>query len=255
MVGKRLFVCALALLLPAAATAEQHEETASPPYAYGTYYECDSNREWLADDMVERYYKPIYDAAVDDGTITGWGYLAHHTGGKWRRVVYHVAPTIDQALAALSALGDKMQSTSASAAAEFGSVCSRHDDYLWRSIVGSAGTDNIALERGAFGFSTYLHCNEATESKADEIVKTVFAPIFDAEVASGSLVSWGYMEHWVGGEYRRLLTMTAKDLATLMKGRDRSVNALLAKTQEAAAFFASCTSHSDYIWEIKHEKP
>ena len=136
----------------------------------------------------------------------------------------------------------------------FGSICSSHDDYLWQSIVGSSGAQ-IAQERGQVGFSTYLHCSEATEDLADEAAKTVFAPVYDAQVAAGNLVSWGYMQHWVGGEYRRLLTMTAKDLPTLMKGRDNAVNEILENKDGAADFFNNCSSHSDYIWDIKHETP
>lgn len=245
-----VLICALALLVPAFTFASSHEE-ASVPYAYGTYFECDVNREWLADAIVEQVYKPVYDAAVEDGTLTGWGYLAHHTGGKWRRVLYHVAPTLEAALGAAGSLGDKIENVQA--AAEFGSICSSHDDYLWRSVVGSAGTE-IAQERGAFGFSTYLHCNEANEAAADEVVKNVFAPLYDAEVAAGNLISWGYMEHWVGGEYRRLLTMTATDMSKLMTGRDNAANALIG-SEGADDFFASCTSHSDYIWDVQQETP
>jgi hypothetical protein len=63
------------------------------------------------------------------------------------------------------------------------------------------------------------------------------------------------MQHWVGGEYRRLLTMTGTDTMKLMKGRDAAVNAMLEQADAAGDFFDSCTSHSDYIWDIKHETP
>lgn len=253
MSGRMIVTCALAALLLPAMTVAQEEE-ASTLFAYGTYFECDAAREWLADAIVEQLYKPIYDEAVSEGTISAWGYLAHHTGGKWRRVLYRVAPTIEAAMASLDAIGEKVREKNAKAAAEFGSICSSHDDYLWQSIVGSSGT-GIAQERGEVGFSTYLICDEANETEADEVVKTVFAPVWDAQVAAGNLVSWGYMQHWVGGKYRRLLTMTATDLSALMTGRDNAVNALLEKEDAAAGFFDSCSSHSDYIWEIKHETP
>lgn len=251
---RRIVLCCalVALLVPAITIADSHEET--PPYAYGTYFECDPNREWLADAIVEQLYKPIYDEAVNDGTLTAWGYLAHHTGGQWRRVLYRVAPTLEGAINSLGVIADRAAAANAEAAAEFGSICNRHEDYIWQSVVGSSGTQ-IAQERGAVGFSTYLHCNEANESQADEVVKKVFAPIYDAQVEAGNFVSWGYMQHWVGGEYRRLLTMTATDVSKLMAGRDSAVNAMLENEEAAADFFASCTSHSDYIWNIQQETP
>lgn len=254
MSGRMTLICALVALLLVPAITVAQEEAESPPFAYGTYFECDTNREWLADAIVEQLYKPIYDEAVSDGTITAWGYLAHHTGGKWRRAIYRVAPTLDAAMAALDSIGEKINAANAEAAAEFGSICSSHDDYLWQSIAGSSGA-GVGQERGEVGFSTYLICNEATEAQADEVVKTVFAPIYDAQVAAGNLVSWGYMQHWVGGKYRRLLTMTGKDLSTLMKGRDNAVLALIENEEAAGAFFGSCNSHSDYVWNIKHETP
>ena len=249
-----VWICILGALVAPAMSSASSQEEAGPSYAYGTYFECDPNREWLADAIVEQLYKPIYDEAVSEGVISGWGYLVHHTGGKWRRVLYRVAPTLDAAMSALETLGEKVDAANAAANAEFGAICNRHDDYLWQSVVGSAGVE-MAQQRGEVGFSTYLHCNEANESKADEVVKSAFAPIYDAQVEAGNLVSWGYMQHWVGGEYRRLLTMTATDLSTLMKGRDAAVNALLENEEAVAEFFASCTSHSDYIWNVRHESP
>ncbi len=247
-------MCALvALLLPVVAAASQHEEE-SLPFAYGTYFECDTSREWLADAIVEQLFKPIYDEAVSDGTISAWGYLVHHTGGKWRRAIYRVAPTLDAAMAAIETLAEKVAATNPEAAAEFGSICSSHDDYLWQSVANSSG-NRVGQERGSVGFSTYFHCDEANEADADEVVKSAFAPVYDAQVAAGNLVSWGYMQHWVGGEYRRILTMTAKDLPTLMKARNSAINTLVENEEAVGAFFDSCKSHSDYIWNVKHETP
>ena len=254
MTRKMCVVClVLGLVMPALMQAEQHEE-ASPAYAYGTYFECDPEREWLADAIVAQVFKPAYDEAVEEGTISGWGYLAHHTGGNWRRVIYRIAPTLDASMAALDKIAEKVQASNAAAAAEFGSICNSHDDYLWRAVVGSSGTA-IAENRGEVGFSVYFNCNEASESRADDAVKEHFAPVYDAQVEAGNLVSWGYMEHWVGGEYRRLLTLTATDLGKLMTGRDNAVNALMGMEDAIGAFFNSCTSHSDYIWNIQHETP
>ena len=181
MTKRMILLCAVAaLVLPMTAVA-QEEEAATPPFVYATYFECDSTREWLADAIAEQLYKPIYDEAVSEGVLSGWGYLAHHTGGKWRRVLYRVAPTIEAALASLPAIGEKVQAANADAAREFGSICSSHVDYLWQSVVGSSGAD-LAMERGEVGFSVYMTCDEVTESDADEVFKTHAAPIYDAEV-------------------------------------------------------------------------
>lgn len=252
----RMSTCAMAvaaLLLPVGLAAQEDAET-EPPFVYATYFECDSSREWLADTIVEQLFKPIYDQAVEDGTISGWGYLVHNTGGTWRRALYRVAPTLEQAVTSIDAIAEKVAATSAQAAAEFGRICSRHDDYIWRSAAGSQGTD-LALERGEVGFSVYYICDEASESEADDIVQETFAPVYDAQVEAGNLVSWGWMEHWVGGKYRRLATMTAADLASLLEARDAIVGSLVENEEAMAAFNARCSGHSDYIWNIELETP
>jgi hypothetical protein len=43
----------------------------------------------FGNEIFELAYLPAFEAAVADGTITSFGWLAHHTGGKWRRVLYH----------------------------------------------------------------------------------------------------------------------------------------------------------------------
>jgi hypothetical protein len=238
--------------LPTAATAQ--EEEASLPYVYATYFECDSNREWLADELFERHMAPNYDAAVEEGALTAWGYLAHHTGGKWRRVIYRVAPTLSQAMASVSVIAKKNQASAADASAEFGAICGSHDDYIWQSVTGSQG-GNVGQDRGEAGFSTYFVCDEVRETEADDLVKESFAPLYDAQVEAGNLVSWGWMQHWVGGKYRRIATMSSKDFDSLMAARDSIVGSMVGMEEEGKKFSEICGSHTDYMWEIKLETP
>jgi hypothetical protein len=50
--------------------------------------------------------------------------------------------------------------------------------------------------------------------------------------------------------------MTAVDYPSLLKARDEIFEALYADGDNAEAneFDTICTSHSDYLWDIKHEK-
>jgi hypothetical protein len=96
----------------------------------------------------------------------------------------------------------------------------------------------------------------ARESRADELATTVFGPIYDRQVAAGRLASWGWMEHVVGGTWRRLLTMTANDEASLMAARAAIIDEIDASNEAAGKDFDEiCGSHQDYIWTIRHEKP
>ena len=51
--------------------------------------------------MVDADYKPIYEQAVKGDAITDWGWLAHHTGGKWRRILYHTASSMEGLLSGM----------------------------------------------------------------------------------------------------------------------------------------------------------
>lgn len=73
--------------------------------------------------------------------------------------------------------------------------------------------------------------------------------------AVGKLTSWGWNAHVLGGEYRVLQTMTAKDNASLLNARDEIIEAIYGDGDNAAAneYSTICTSHADYLWEVQHE--
>ena len=133
---------------------------------------------------------------------------------------------------------------------EFGSICSSHDDYIWRRVAGNIGT----VSRGGAAFSTYYVCDQNREDEADALVKQVFAPVYDKMVSEGKLKSWGWNEHIVGGSYRRLATFSGADMKSLMEAR-----AAIVKTFDDNAlgktFTGICGDHTDYMWEIKSQAP
>ena len=241
-----------ALVVPVSAWAQ--EEEAERPFVYATYFECDVADQELADMLVESVHAPIYDAAVEDGTIQAWGWLSHHTGGKWRRALYYIAPTTDALLAAQKTLAERVDESSSQADARFTRICGAHDDYIWRSVVGSGGPGSVETANpGDAGISQYMVCKMSKQERADELVETVFGPVYDAQVEAGDLVSWGWLEHSVGGKYRRLLTLRGKDHSGLLNTWGAAINALNEKhADEMDEFGEICYTHQDYIWDIVH---
>jgi hypothetical protein len=235
------------------------EEDAPEMYTYATYFECGGGPlsapdEAIADD-VERM-----NGLVDDGSIAHWGWLAHHTGGNWQRVFYHQANSIEALLdgsAAIADDGDDDADEGADDSADdaddgptFASVCTKHDDYIWQVENGNGGDD-----RGSAGFSVYHYCDSSREERADEIVDEHVAPIMNGLVEDGSLTSWGWSSHVVGGEFRRLQTMTATDYKTLLAARGKAIEAMYADDNEMGAELNDiCGSHVDYMWDIISEK-
>lgn len=232
--------------------AAQEAEKAPEQYIYATYFYCNTARQEQADELIKKYSVPIYDAAVADGTLQAWGWLAHHTGGKWRRLQYHAADSIDKLLAAQEKIGAQVDAAAGDGPDAFSEICSAHDDYIWKAVVGN----ELDVERGSAGLSVYEVCDSVREARADEIVKTVFAPVLNKAVADGKISSWGWNEHILGGEYRRLQTMTGKDFPSLMKARGEIIDAIFGDGENAVAneYSSICNSHADYLWEIVHEK-
>lgn len=246
---KNYIMLAGLVAISANAVAEEEEE-APTTFVYSTYFYCDVTGEDRVDEIVKNTNAPVYDQMVKDGVMTGWGWFKHHTGGKWRRLQYHQASSLqglldaqDEMAKRFDALEDDSQDN------EFGKICNAHEDYIWEVAAGNPGKN-----WGAAAFSVYYVCNESKEERADEIFKNDFGPILDKYVAAGKLNSWGWLSHWVGGKYRRLQTMSAGDHKSLLKVRSELLEEMYAEDSAAGEEFTQiCGSHSDYMWDVMGE--
>jgi hypothetical protein len=232
------------LLLIAAGTVEAADEPAET-FVYGTYSVCDLTGQDRADEIFMQLDKPVYDAAVADGTLSSYSYYAHHTGGKWRRGMFYVAPSIPALLDAQKKIGDQIEAKNPALNTEASKICNAHEDYIWRSVAGNVGK----REPGKAVFSAYFVC-DSREAQADAIVTQVFAPVYDKLVDDGKLTSWGYLEHIVGGHVRRVATMTSADMKSLMAARSE-INQALTDNPLGDTFTDICSAHEDYMWEVK----
>jgi len=237
------------------ATVAQEEDAAPERYIYASYFSCPGGSLTRADELIAEDADRM-DQFVKDGTIQSWGWLAHHTGGKWQRVSSHSAGSLDALLDGSDAIqsdDDDDEEEEASDEPTFGQICNMHEDYIWQV---KAGTLTTVAERGSAGFSVYYVCDLNGEERADEIVKEHFAPLLDKFVADGKLSSWGWSSHVVGGEYRRLQTMTAADMKSLLAARSEAIEAVYGEDNAAGEEFTElCGPHVDYMWNVIHETP
>lgn len=242
---------ALTIGLPTGLVAEE-KDAKDETYIYATYFYCDTATQDMADELVKKSLAPIYDAAVDDGTIMAWGWMAHNTGGKWRRILYHTSNTVEGLLSSQDTIGERTDEAMGASDPGLSKYCSAHDDYIWQSVAGGDGT----ATRGKAGISVYHVCSMADEDRIDELFKKVVQPLMEKAASEGKLTSWGWNSHVIGGKYRRLETMTGPDFPTLLKARDEIITAAYAdgKNPDTKEFDQLCNSHSDYLWEIVHEK-
>jgi len=247
-----------AIALPAclclvAGTPVMAQDEPADRYIYATYSNCDFSKQDRYDELFEQTQTPVLDAAVKDGTITQYSYLAHQTGGQWRRVAVHGSDSVQGLLDAQKKMGDQMDANDKNRklGAEASAICPTHDDYIWRVVAGNVGS---VTQRGGASFSTYYVCDQTREPQADAVVKGMIAPVFDKMVSDGALKSWGWLEHIVGGKYRRLATFSADDVASLMRARAAVVEALQ-DNPGGDLLTGICGDHTDYIWEIKAQAP
>ena len=244
-----------AIALPACAfllfgVAAVADDKPAEIYVYSTYHYCDFSKQDRADEIFNQSQKLASEAAVKDGTISSYGWLAHQTGGQWRRADYFTAGSVQALLDAQKKMNPEGDAKSKKLMAEFGAICSTHDDYIWRRVAGNIGT----TARGTAVFSTYYVCDQGRESQADELIKSSIGPILDKLVADGKLKTWGWNEHIVGGEYRRLATLSASDMKAVLEARSALVEAL--DSNPAGDMLTEiCPSHADYMWEIKSQAP
>jgi hypothetical protein len=232
--------------LPMAVMAQGEEDEESKGFIYATYYYCSAGNADRVDEIVKQVDAPIFDKAVEDGTINAWGWLSHHTGGWWRRAQYYIAPTLDGLLDAQTAMDDARGDDTEELGAEFGSICGSHQDYIWEQVAGGVGK-----KRGDAAFSVYYVCDEAREERADEIFKNDFAPILDKFVEEGKFTDWIWASHWVGGKFRRLQSLSGTDHKSLLAARGELIEAMYGDDNEAGAEFTSiCGSHEDYMWNL-----
>lgn len=247
-------IAGIGVLAPISVAAQ--DDSVPTAYVYATYFECNPAAESRADEIVKRNYAPHYDAAVESGDIASWSWLSHFVGGKWRRVLLITSTNMDDLLDSSGALGEILEETTPEAGRVFTEVCGVHEDYIWTNVAG-IGASQLGDERGEAGFSMYFECDQSQEAKADEIVQEYFAPIHDRFVSEGGLTSWAWLQHNVGGDWRRLLSTTSTDHKTAMRTRAAITEALADRKVERALreFNEICYRHHDYLWDIQIETP
>ena len=228
------------------------DEDAPAGFSYATYYYCDVATQGAMDAVVEANEKAVFDKWVEEGKLIAWGYLAHSTGGRWRRVQYHISPTMADALNNQSAIFTEIYADNEEGGQARSDACAAHDDYVWALNQGSgAGTD-----RGDVSLSVYYVCDINREDRADEIVAETSGPRLNQMQEEGKIASWGWSAHRIGGRFRRLQVITGADNGSVVQARGELFQYMNENHSELAEEFTDiCGSHSDYLWDIVHEAP
>ncbi len=253
-----IFVAAVIVgAISVACMAQEEEEEQEGPIAftYATYLYCNLTGLSDADEHLKEVEAPVYDQLVEEGVISTWGWLAHHTGGKWRRIFYFQNETLDGLLDGLDAIQERITALDEDEEEVGEDPCQEHDDYIWTVELTS---QEPGEGRADAGLSVYYVCNENKEERADELFESTLAPLLDKAIEDGKIASWGWSAHFIGGKYRRLQTVTGTDHKAILAARGDILEGLYGGDEPnagAVEFTSICGSHSDYMWDIQLETP
>ena len=223
------------------------EDGAPAGFVYGTYLYCDVATQGDMDEIVATYEAPVFDKWVEEGKLTAWGYFKHYTGGRWRRLQFHVSSTMEGALENQNAIFTEIYANNPAAGQARSDACFGHDDYIWSTGQGSGPAEAPA----AVSLSVYHVCTLSGQRRADEIFAEIFAPKLNELVENGDIAAWNFNQHRLGGIYRRLATITGADHASVVAANAQVLqNANQNHSALADEFNDICGSHTDYLWDI-----
>ena len=117
----------------------------------------------------------------------------------------------------------------------------------------AAPAATLAQEANPAIFAVYYECDQNREAFTDQLQRNVFGPRLDARVESGDLLSWGWLSHRIGGDWRRAQYAIAPDRATLLRVRNEMIEEAQgdAELQQATAVSNDiCPDHEDYVWRV-----
>ena len=88
-----------------------------------------------------------------------------------------------------------------------------------------------------FAYTTYFECTPDRESRADEIIASSYKPHYDQAVEQGQIVSWAWMQHYIGGKWRRVLVIITTDMESLLDASGALGEIISDQTPEAGRAF------------------
>lgn len=174
---------ALALAIPARAQTPEVKEK-PPQYSYASFWTI-PRAQWPDMEKVQEAEKPIFDEALANGTIIGYGSeknLVHQPHGDT-----HAQWWSSLSMAGLLNMLARLQGSDASTSPVLQSATRHWDEvYVSRYYDRRAGSRKVLYTRAGF----YKLKDNAPDNAVELLSKTVFAPAFEKLFADGTVVQW-----------------------------------------------------------------
>lgn len=239
------------ITVPGVLSAQQDDQTA----IYASYYECAPGSIDEAVQNLEEYWTPVMQRQMDAGDVSSWGAATHVTGNRWSLVLYHAGPGTTEVSDAIGTAIQELYEENPAAAESFSEACSSHEDYVWMSGLSSEPIADAVAERPSAAMSVYYVCDTGMEAAADLIFEHSTAHAWNDQVEAGLINGWSWNQHYLGGEYRRLLAIDGADHASLLEARNNVIEAGAENPGLSAAFSEICFSHQDNLYHVRISRP
>lgn len=106
-----------------------------PAASISTYFLCDVAVEHQADEIVRLPLGTALNEGVERGEIASWSWLAHDTGGKFRRLLVLDGARHAELMNARDRILARFRERTPVASRTFSEACGLHDDYLWNVVI------------------------------------------------------------------------------------------------------------------------
>jgi hypothetical protein len=118
-----------ALALPHSALAQDEEP--DPPVLRLSFFMCDlsgGNGDAITEE-IETRQMPIWNALVDEGMVTEYGFFFHWWADEWNVGIYTIAPTLQAIIDASDEAGNRLEAQYGEDAPDpMGEACPHHRD-------------------------------------------------------------------------------------------------------------------------------
>ena len=105
-----------------------------PPSLLSTYYTCAIAEEAEVDAIVRELYAPVLEDLVREGRLRSWSWLAHRTGGPFRRSAVFQGESQIELLDARREL--QARTRGEAGGTRFSEICPSHVEYHWNPVTG-----------------------------------------------------------------------------------------------------------------------
>lgn len=98
-----------------------------------TYYVCDISKEGRTNEIFEEVIAPLYQKHIDMGHLASYGFFAHRSGGRFRRLETFSGPDHKTLMNMQDAIFEEAFTNAALQMQEFTQICGSHVDYMWEN--------------------------------------------------------------------------------------------------------------------------